>query len=176
MKILRIPFRLCCSILVSFVLSHRWYSTTNFNIKKNIWFNSKFAFPWLQIRRKLILGIPIGSCCSEISEKVSKGPKWHWPGSSNSTPCCSFSCMTYFMTPKLYFDYYMQYFRPLCICLGDLWKGERCCSNIGSGKHLHPRWKEPPEKEDIFLSNKSAHQKIEDFHSDTQDNAENIDW
>ena len=34
MKILRIPFRLCCSILVSFVLSHRWYSTTFFNIKK----------------------------------------------------------------------------------------------------------------------------------------------
>ena len=81
-----------------------------------------------------------------------------------------------FMTPKLYFNYYRQYFRPLCICLGDLWKGERCCSNIGSGKHLHPRWKEPPEKEDIFLSNKSAHQKIEVFHSDTQDNAENIDW
>ena len=146
-----------------------------FQYKKKHMVQLKICFPWLQIRRKLILGIPIGSCCSEISEKVSKGPKWHWPGSSNSTPCCSFSCMTYFMTPKLYFNYHMKYFRPLCICLGDLWKGERCCSNIGSGKHLHPRWKEPPEKEDIFLSNKSAHQKIEVSHSDTQDNAGNID-
>ena len=36
MKILRIPFILHCSNLVSLVLSHRWHSTTFFDIKKRL--------------------------------------------------------------------------------------------------------------------------------------------